>query len=478
MLWRNTLIYGLTRGGAGLINLLAVLVYTRVVSPQEYGQFALVIATVALANAVLCQWLRSGLRRFLPAHANQRDSFLATVKRNYLGMVILGTVCAGGWLGLSGRSTPGVIVLAALALFAAQAWYDLTLEILLVDLVPVTYGWVILLRAVIALSLGGTLAASGFGVAGILTGFLVGYALPPLAFGLRRWGSGQVASASAAIQGELLRYGLPLTATYALEFVVSMSDRFLLGALSGLADVGRYAASYDLAFQSVTALLMIVNLAAFPLSVRAVETLGIERARSQLLDHATLLLLLASPALIGLWLLAPNLAHVIIGAEFRLAAAELLPLVAGAAVLAGMKAYYFDLSFQLGRSTIMQVWVSGATAIVNLLLNILWIPELGAKGAALATLTAYGSGCLLSWRLGGRGVRMPLPLGAWTRIVAASAGMGLVLLPFTGARGAGALAAQVLTGLLVYAALVLAFNVRGVRPALRAAVRRLRAPAG
>src|SRR5690606_31593212 len=138
-------------------------------------------------------------------------------------------------------------------------------------------------------------------VAGIAMGYLVAGAW--LRF-LHRASSGG-AMWRPEIRRELLLYGLPLTLTFGLDFIVSSSDRLLLGALAGVAAVGAYSASYDLAQQGMAALMMTVNLGAFPMAVRALETGGPAALRAQLERHAVVLLGLALPAAAALAVLGP-----------------------------------------------------------------------------------------------------------------------------------------------------------------------------
>jgi O-antigen/teichoic acid export membrane protein len=228
-------------------------------------------------------------------------------------------------------------------------------------------------------------------------------------------------------------------------------------------EVGRYAVSYDLGFQSVIALLMIVNLAAFPLSVRAVEARGAKGAEPELRQHGSMLLLIALPAVVGIVVLAPNIAEVLIGPQFRSAALRVLPLIAIAALLAGLKAFYFDLSYQLSRVTSIQVWISAGAALANVGLNIFLIPMYGATGAAVSTVLAYAAGCGLSWGFGSLGTRLPVPFGEWGRIAVAAGAMGCALWPLAHLRGVAALGIQTCLGGVVYLLLALALDLGGAR---------------
>ncbi len=150
---------------------------------------------------------------------------------------------------------------------------------------------------------------------------------------------------------ELVQYGLPLGATFVLSFVISTSDRYLIAWLIDEKAVGLYSAGYDLAQFSLGMLMMIVNLAAYPIIVLALEHEGIEAASNQLKRQGLLLLAVAAPATAGFVVLAENISAVLLGTEFRVSAANILPWIACAALVGGIKAYYFDLAFQLGKYT-------------------------------------------------------------------------------------------------------------------------------
>ncbi|HLR45844.1 MAG TPA: polysaccharide biosynthesis C-terminal domain-containing protein, partial [Deinococcales bacterium] len=315
-----------------------------------------------------------------------------------------------------------------LLLFLAQGWFELNLELVRSRLEPGSYGRLALLRSVLSLAFG---AAGAYvaGAAGLVGGLAAGIGLTYVLLDGRRGWRG----APAAVDGQLLRrlltYGLPLTITFALGFVVNSSDRFLLGWLLGTDAAGLYSAGYDIAQFTVTMLLTVINLAAYPLTVRALEEEGAEAARRQLADTLLLLLLIGLPATAGLALLAGPLSAVIVSAEFRAAAVTVIPWIAVAALLHGLKAFYVDVSFQLGGDTRLQAWVMAAAAGVNIVLNVLFIPLFGILGAVWATVIVFAGGFIGSLLLTARSFRLPRPSGVLLKPLAATALMsGLLLL--------------------------------------------------
>lgn len=459
MLIRHTLIYSTGRVATGLLNLAIVALYTRLLTPAQYGRYALVVAGVGLVSSVAFQWLQAAARRFFAAYDQRRDAFFSTLRTAYLriagAVLLVAVVAAVVWPDPRARTLIGLGTI----LLLAQAWFELNLEVVMAALAAVRYSALSLARTALALVGGGALAYLGLGAPGVLVGAIVGYLVAGGVATRRQWRGRSLGRGDVAIMGEFMRYGLPLTATLALAFVVSSSDRVLLGWLRGTADVGTYGAAYDLTFQGLTALMMLVNLSGFPLAVRALESRGLEAAREQLTKHAILLVALAMPATVGLVLLAPNVAVVLFGAAYREPAARLIPWLAAAAFLSGVKALYFDLSFQLGRATMKQVWATGGAVVVNLALNFLWIPRFGPLGAAWASVAAFLVGGALSVLLGRAVLPMPVPAGQWARIAAASTLMVLVLVPLASSRGEAALTLQVLTGATAYLAAALLLNV-------------------
>jgi O-antigen/teichoic acid export membrane protein len=210
-------------------------------------------------------------------------------------------------------------------------------------------------------------------------------------------------------------------------------------------------------------IMMVVNLAAYPLAVGALERKGRNAANRQLSQNAILLLSVSLPSAAGFAYLAPNIAEVFLGQAFRNSAAELMPLVTLGTLLAGIKAYYLDLSFQLGRYTMGQVWVVLVAAILNIVLNLWWIPQFGLMGAAYATVAAYAIGLGLSWQLGRRVFPLPWPRMDAAKIVLATLGMVLTLMPLGSLHGMWALAGQIAWGTLTFGLLFWLFDVGGIR---------------
>jgi len=462
-LLKHSAAYFVGRIGPGLLNLAALYVFTRLLSPRDYGQYALVIAGAGLANSILFQWLRLGLLRFSISYGDRREVFLSTILAGFLALVAISGLLGLLVLPLVADSTVRALVALGIVLLWLEAFFALNLELSRTEFSPKRYGAMAFVRAAVALLFGAALAWWGLGAYGALVGMMCGLLIPSGWHFRRCWRQVRPGLVDRFIFRQLLVYGLPLTATFALSFLINSSDRFLLGWFMGAEGAGGYAVGYDLAKQTLGVLMMVVNLGAYPLAVKALEESGEAAAREQLSQNFALLLLVAMPAGVGLALLAPNIASVLLGGEFESAARLLIPWIAAATVLAGLKAYYFDLSFQLSGRTLWQVWIVLIAALLNIALNLIWIPRYGMSGAAYATLAAYATGLILSGLFGSKVFRMPLPVRDTVKILVATAAMAGCLSPFLDGRGGVALLFQVAWGACVFVVLVVVLNVLGLR---------------
>lgn len=462
MLLKHSAAYLLARGLPGLVNFAALALYTRLLTPDEYGRYALVIAGIGLFNVIFFQWIRLSLLRFLPVHHDNPSILLSTILAAFAAIAM---VTGGLGLGLAllwpDPIWQGLIVIA-IPLLWAQAWLELNLELARSSLQPGRYGLLISSKALGAILLGILLVLWGLGEYGPLLGLLIAMVIVGVAWGRKPW-SNRIAQPSKELFVQFFHYGLPLTATFALSFIISTSDRFLIAYFIDDATAGIFSASYDLAGHSLTLLMVTVNLAAYPLVVRALEHQGIAAAKEQLRRNATLLCCVGVPSTVGFTLLASNIASTILGDSFREEAIALLPWVAVSVLFAGLRAYYFDLAFQLGRKTIIQTWIIGFAACINFALNIWLIPLYGALGAAYATLAAYGIALLLSIALARKAFAMPFPWRDGFKIGTATTVMSIVIWPTLSLSGIPALFEQIIIGVVIYTGSILIMNVGNYR---------------
>ncbi len=466
MLLRHSFFYALARGIPGIVNFLAIAIYTRMMTPGEYGAYALVIAAVGLFDSVLFQWLRLGLLRFLPHYSKSPHVLLSTLFLAFLVVIaftsFLGIAAHFIWEGEQEKR----LLIVGLILLWIQGWYELELELARSQLAPIRYGIMSIFKSLFALTVGILFLLYGMGETAPLLGLISGMAVASLLFACREWRFIHPEAFEIPLLKKLLHYGLPMTATYTLAFLVGSSDRFMLGWFLGADAPGLYAPGYDLTQFSLLMLLTVVNLAAYPLVVRAMEHEGIAETREKLKDVLVLSVAVALPVATGLAVCSETIAGVMLGERYHDSASDLIPVIAVSSFLFGIKVFYLDLAFQLSKKTYIEPKIMLVAALVNVLLNLWWIPLFGLIGAASATVVAYGIGGYLAWRLGREVFPLPAPSEDVWKVCLISGIMGLVLWLTPGGDGVVALLGQVTMGMFVYFSGLLLLDVAGVRKML------------
>lgn len=466
MLLQHSALYLLARGLPGLINFCAIALYTRLLAPEAYGRYTLIVAGTGMVSLLLFQWIRLGMLRYFPA-VKRQDAFLSTIAAVSLLLVvstgILGGVAALIWPDPALRG----IFLLGLCYLWSDSWFDINLDLARSQLNPLRNGYLGVAKAVCSLGCGGLLAYLGYGATGLLIGVTAGMAIPLLCLTRREWRVVRWRLVDWSYIRQLLAYGLPLTGTLVLAGVIASVDRLFLGWFKGTQAAGLYAVGYDLTQQTIAMLMIVVNQAAYPLVIKAVEQQQPELIRQHLAQNITALLAIALPATIVLSLLAPNVVTLFLGTQYHRQAILIIPWVAIAVLLFGIKAYYLDLSFQLGQSTMGLFRIALVTACANLGLCFWWIPAYGVMGAVYAMLVTYLIAAVLSWLVGRRVFALQFPVRELAKVALAAVLMVAVLFPVRHWRGPTAFLAQLLLGLAVYGGALLLLDTMQLRQHLR-----------
>lgn len=407
MVLRHSFYYLLARGLPGVLSFTALILYTRLLSAEEYGQYALVIAGIGLTQVLVFQWLQLVIARFVPIHREEPAVVLGAVLALFatlsVTIFVLGFSVAFFWPDPYWKK----LIFLATVLCVAQSWIEINLQLASIQIKPVVYGRILGGKNSLALIIGGTLAAIGFATFAPLLGLLTGALGTWFIFGASSWKGIRPHWPAPSALNNYITYGLPLAITFALGWIVSSSDRVILSWLMNDAATGVYAAGYDLAQQSLGLLIVIVNTAAYPLVMRALEKQGKPAASQQLGRNGELVMVVAFAGAAGMIALTPYIANVVIGLEFRSEAQKIIPWIAASAAISGVKAFHLDIAFQLALKSKWQAYTTAATAAINIALNFLLIPIFGIVGAASATLLSFSIASILSWWLGRRIFPMP-----------------------------------------------------------------------
>ena len=462
MLLKNSSIYMFAKIIPGVMAFTALSVYTHLLTPEQYGVYTLIFTAAMFVNTSIFNWLPVGMVRFWPGGTFTEATFISTLGVLYralsLPIIILAVLIA---LFIDTEKVP--YLMAWLVLLCGFVSHRFGLLLKTAQMQPTSYALMIISYSVLALALGTAFIYLGWGPMGLLIGVAAGMLLPSIIQTFRIWLKFDPTLYSPELTQKLMIYGMPLAASFLLDEIANVSDRYMLAWLSGEAEAGKYAVGYDLAGNSILMVMNAVNLAAYPMIVKLLDTEGKEAALEYFKTYAMLLLGLSIPAVVGLSLVGPNIVDLVIGDQYKESVTLLLPWVSSAIFFMGAGAFYMHLPFQLGNNNMGIFKIAGVVAVLNLVLNYFLIPKMGMQGAAIATLLSFMISVSLGYIFGRRVFPIPFPVKEVAKILFATLLMGLVLYYLKDQRGWLWLALQFISGLLIYLSASFLLNVGGVK---------------
>lgn len=470
MIWSR--LFGYMPAGlvGGLTSLGAVFVLTRLLSPADYGFYALALTTLGVVYTLCITWSEAAAYRF--AGEAQAKGWMP----GHIGTVAIS-------LALS--AAVAIAVMTALILLVPdpkfQAVLIATMPILV--LAPIVnaaqemnraqqrvsrYSALRVCQDAGAFSLGTLLAwRTGLGPAAPFVGLACVLALLAVIEGWRLWREAKAGSFQRERIRPYLLYGFPVALALLLNIALDAGDRFLIALFLGPEAVGAYAAGYGLADKSVGLLCMWAAAAGAPMMMAAWEREGPDGVRDVSGQVARMLMLVAAPAATGLALVARPLAEVMIGEDMRTQAARIIPWIAVSGLMNGFVLHYLSEAFQLSRRTGMRAMLVVIPAIANVALNIVLLPQIGLMGAVYSTVACHALALFLLAAVGRRLAPLSWPWIDFARIAGACATMAIVVLSQRSPGGLPELVLKVATGAMAYVVAALAFDAAGARAALQ-----------
>lgn len=477
MFWKGVIGYLPVNVVQGVVGVLTLVVFTRLLTPEEYGAYALGFSLMALAHTLVFTWNEAAMARFWAREeADGRVAdHMAAIYRVWL-MLLTALPAAGlalavwpmaGHLKLAiaaGLITIAPRTLAKLAQERRRAAGEVKGAALL-D-IGMTAGGFALGAALAVAGLGGSAPLFGAGAAAALC---LAFVLPR---DLQLAAGGRVAAARVRSH---FAYGAPVAVSLILALALSTTDRFLIAAFLDAETVGVYHAGYSLSNRTLDVLFIWLGAAGGPAMVMALERGGRAALETAARQQAELMTLITLPAAVGLALVARPLAEVMVGDALRLGAAQVTPWIAASGFLAGITTYYFAQAFTLARRTGLLLVAMAIPAGANIALNIVLIPLLGLNGALVATLASYGLGALAAAFLGQRALALPIPWRVVGQASLASLIMAAAVVMSPAPGGLLELGLKATLGAAVYALVLFALDTAGVRSRGRTMLRTFRA---
>lgn len=384
-----------------LIKLFSIPIVTRLFSPSIYGDYILAVSTFAVLSYSV-SWINIAIVRFYAKHL--QDNKLNIL---YSTVLIWGTV-----------SLLIVSPIFFLILFFVKSYISNMLFVLMIvgfiDFFISSFFWIFMefLRAKRAaffysmLSMIDSLASFFIAIIlvvffkfGIIAFFLgsiisVGASLIYI-FGFSREDIFKISSKSHSVELVLsmAKYSIPIVIGNLAYWILTLSDRYIIGIFRGAQEVGIYSASYSMGEKTILFFTLLFSFVATPICAVIWERDGVEKSKEFISNLMRYFLLFAIPATIGVSILSKPLILIFTSRSYY-SGYIILPWVAFSMLIYGIfNGFSHGLFFY--KKTYYEMWCVIVAGLLNILLNIMFVPKMGYYAAAWSTFIGYVAMLLL-----------------------------------------------------------------------------------
>jgi O-antigen/teichoic acid export membrane protein len=461
----GTAALGVLQGTGRALALVFVAAATRVVAPEQFGQYAIVAGLVTLGGFVADFGSTTVITRAVSREPHSSESLLANTIVASVGVGLLAYVAVVLYI-VVGPYPQSLVTLVAIGALAIPADAAFTSVCGALD------GHGLISRRAIASFVRVALMAGAGAIAIVVSGSIrpaiVLIALGPVGGLLvalwlaRRHGVWSLRiRPNLRRSAELFRLAAPFALLGGIGALVARLDLLILSAIRPPASVARYDIALRAA-ESAAALAAVVGGPALFILSRRLGRADIEGARSAYREAVRFSYSAGIPIAVALAALARPLTNVVLGPEYH-DVAPLIVLLAPWLVLSVLGAAQGAVVLahgKLARALLLSLPVLG----VALTLDVLLIPVLGPAGAAMASVGAELASCVVFDRLNHRTLGIHTPKPDVTLVLACMvAGILMYAATRIGPSWLGLLALPILPALLWLTGVVSAPDVRSLR---------------
>ena len=389
-LGKHSVIYGLGGLVSRMLAVLLLPLYTRYLSPADYGEVEVIVAATAVLAIVLRFGISNAFFRFYfdsPDQAHRvtvlRTSFWFTMTTATAGLIVGVLLAPEISHVLFGSTGEANLVRAAFVGLWAQMNYEQLTSLFRVEERSVAF--LIASLTNILITVGATVVlvvALDKGPLGVIVGNFLGTLAVYLALlGYRREQLGL--EFDRGLVRAMNHFGMPLVPSALFLWATNFADRFILVRLVDTTEVGLYSVGVRIA--SAMILLLTAFRTAWPAFAFSIES--DEEAKRTYGFVLTYLVVVLSWVAAMLALLSPWLVQWLARPSFASASQVVGPLAFAAVAFGG----YIVIAIGVGRARRTQFnWVvTGLAGAINLGLCFALIPSYGMMGAAVATVAGY-----------------------------------------------------------------------------------------
>lgn len=398
-IFKNSVFYTFANALQGMIGFFLLPIYTKYLSPSDYATLALVTAFIGIVSTIITFQIHSGIPRFVIKFSNNIARAKAYFTSIFL-LFILVLLIGCSVINFFGESIIQ-LVFSSHNKIAYAPFFQIAVWIILPNLLTSTClsllqtlekGFNFFLATAIQVTI--TVCCSLYfvvslkmGILGILLGQLIGNsaALIIVIFVIRGWFKFSFSGLNIKDITDSLRYSVPIIPHVLSIYIYMYSDRLILQRYVPLSDIG----IYSIADTFAGVLLLIVNATTAAYSPRFLKLAEEDKAKAQETTKKFIEIWWVGIMIIlmGYFILSSYVVRLMTRPSFY-PSIPFIPILAIAYVFRGLYCFATNGIFYVEKTKVMPI-ITITAALLNIILNLLFIPRFGIYAAAWNTVISY-----------------------------------------------------------------------------------------
>ena len=462
---KETILYFLAKAVSGICGFVLISILSFILVPSEYGEYSLIFGVVSIIVSVMIGWLSSSSLRYYHLYKDRKNVFYSNIFAQWvmsssistLGLVLMSRLFDN--VGIQKHILPVILVFLSngfIELFSAISRAARKTTDFLISIViqyGLCIGFIVLFSKI------------WMGIDGVFVSYALSQAFAALYLAMRMGVVKYIKLkyASKDVFKQFLKYGIPMVGVWATSWILSYSDRYIIKIFGGSEQVGIYDVGYRVAENSINIIITSLSMAMFPIIINHYHDCGFKKAKNTHKTFMEYYYAMVFPAVFGLMSIRNLLFGSILNEKYS-SGAIIIDIIAISSLFYGFNQMMYKI-WQLKERANTVFIFNIISVIINIVLNLVFIPKYGYVAASVTTLV---SNCLISFILlliAYKSFQYTINITSIIKPMIASAIMYILILLVQRliSNVLLSLIASVLLGVVIYGVCLYMFNIGNIR---------------
>ena len=373
---------------------LSLILYTKLFNPVDYGRYILVYSAMGLLIAMLNGWITQSALRFSGNQIVENKKVIFSTIFITISVINIGVITTAvifiNMFGDEITDQTKILIYSSLFLFSVQSYYSTTQSLLRVMRKAAVFSINNIIISICKILVVYVLVIFySVGVESIIFSFSLGYTVAFLfsLYAIDFKSNFNIKLLELQIVREYFKYGFPLIGLVFLEWVLAISDRYLIQMFEGSSNLGVYSINYSISSSMILLINSLLMMGSYPLIVSTWNKYGKGNTESVINKILKYYLLITLPIIVILFSFSEAIMQLISTKDY-VKGHLILPIVSIGLVFLGMT-QYTNKAWELTKKPNAILKINFLVVLLNIILNLLFIPYFGYMAAAVTTAISY-----------------------------------------------------------------------------------------